>query len=72
MMSLKENVYVFNGEIMFHSAFKKDAEKAVLLEVKGLTQIIVLFKAFLISKHPFEGYEISVTKTCHAATQFGS
>ena len=33
MMSLKENVYVFNGEI----AFKKDTEKAVLLEVKGFT-----------------------------------
>ena len=59
MMSLKENVYVFNGEI----AFKKDTEKAVLLEVKGFTQIIVLFKAFLITKHPFEGYEISFKKT---------
>ena len=27
---------LFNGEIMLHSAFKKDNEKVVLLEVKGL------------------------------------
>ena len=27
---------LFNGEIMLHSAFKKDTEKVVLLEVKGL------------------------------------
>ena len=35
------------GKIMFNSAFKKDAEKVVLLllEVKGLIQIIVKFKA---------------------------
>ena len=27
---------LFNGEIMFHSAFKKDTEKVVLLELIGL------------------------------------
>ena len=26
----KKNVYLINGEIMFHSAFKKDIEKVVL------------------------------------------
>ena len=34
-----ERKYLFNGEIMFHSAFKKDAQKVVLClleEVKGL------------------------------------
>ena len=30
---------------MFHSVFEKDTEKVVLLEVKGLTQIIVKFRA---------------------------
>ena len=30
---------------MFHSAFKEDIEKVVLLEVKALIQIIVKFKA---------------------------
>ena len=30
---------------MFHSAFKKDTEKVVLLVVKGLIQIIVRFRA---------------------------
>ena len=34
-----------NEEIMFHSAFKKDAKKFVLLEVKDLIQIIVKFRA---------------------------
>ena len=33
-----------NGEITFHSAFKKDTEEVVLLEVKGSIQIIVRFK----------------------------
>ena len=35
------------GKIMFNSAFKKDAEKVVLLllEVKGLIQIIVKFRS---------------------------
>ena len=27
---------LFNGEIMFHLEFKKDTQKVVLLEVKGL------------------------------------
>ena len=27
---------MFNGEIIFHPAFKKDTEKVMLLEVKGL------------------------------------
>ena len=36
---------LFNGEIMLHSAFNKDTEKVVLLEVKGLIQIIVKFRA---------------------------
>ena len=31
---------LFNGEIMFHSAFKKDTEKVLLLEVKDLIQIL--------------------------------
>ena len=56
---------------MFNSAFKKDAEKVVLLllEVKGLIQIIVKFRAdknfvyVSITKHPFEGHEILITKT---------
>ena len=30
---------------MFYSAFKKDTEKVALLEVKGLIQIIVKFRA---------------------------
>ena len=64
---------LFNGEIMFHSAFKKDTEKAVLgikLEVKGLIKIIKKFKAektlcTFLSHHQtsFEGYGISITKT---------
>ena len=49
MMCLKENVYLINGETMFHSAFKKDTEQVVcfilLLEVEGLIQIIVEFWA---------------------------
>ena len=54
---------------MFHSAFKKDTEKVVLLEVKGLIQIIVKFRAekilrtFLSIKHPFEGHDIAIMKT---------
>ena len=54
---------------MSHSAFKKDTEKVILLEVKGLIQIIVKFRAekilctFLSIKHPFEGHEISIMKT---------
>ena len=42
MMCLKEN-----GEIMFHSAFKNDTQKAMLssVEVKALTQIIIQFRA---------------------------
>ena len=33
---------LFNGEMMFHSAFKKDTEKGcvIKLEVKGLIKII--------------------------------
>ena len=58
---------------MFHSAFKKDTEKVVLLEVKGLMQVIVKFRAekilfmFLLIKHRFEGHEISITKTYNCA-----
>ena len=29
---------------MFHSAFKKDTEKVVLLEVKGLIKIVAKFR----------------------------
>ena len=36
---------IFNGEITFHSSFKKSSEKDVLLEVKGLIQIMVKFRA---------------------------
>ena len=36
---------LFNGEILLHSAFNKDTEKVVLLEKKGLIQIIVKFRA---------------------------
>ena len=32
-------------QIIFHSSFKKGTEKAVLLEVKDLIQIIVKFRA---------------------------
>ena len=71
MMCLKTRKCLFNVGIMtmLHSAFKKDTEKVVLLEVKGLIQIIVKFKAeknlctFLSIKHPFKGHEISITKT---------
>ena len=64
---------MFNAkeEIMFNSAIKKDAEKVVLLllEVKGLIQIIVKFRAdkhfvyVSITKHPFEGHKTLITKT---------
>ena len=54
---------------MLHLVFKKDTQKVVLLEVKGLIQIIVQFKAERIlctllspTKYPFEGHEISVMK----------
>ena len=36
---------MFNAEIMFHSSFEKDTENIVLLEVKGLIQIIFRFRA---------------------------
>ena len=36
---------LFNEEIMFHSAFKKNTLKVVLLEVKGLISTIVKFRA---------------------------
>ena len=36
---------IFIGEIKFHSSFKKNSEKDVLLEVKGLIQIMVKFRA---------------------------
>ena len=36
---------LMNGEIIFHSEFTKDTEKVVFLEVKGLIQIIVKFRA---------------------------
>ena len=55
--------------MLFHSAFKKDTEKVLLLEVKGLIQIIMKFRAekilctFLSIKHPFQGHEISIMKT---------
>ena len=61
---------MFNGEIIFH--FKKDTRKVVLLQVKGLIQITVKFRAeknlrtFLVlsyTKHLFEGHEMSCTKT---------
>ena len=41
---------MFNGEIMFYSAFEKDTEKVVLSEVKGLIQIIVKVKAENVSR----------------------
>ena len=56
---------------MFNSAFKKDAEKVVLLllEVKGLIRIIDKFRAdknfvyVSITKHSFEWHKVSITKT---------
>ena len=55
---------MFNGEIIFH--FKKEAQKIVLLQMKGLIQITDKFRTEKISlhvslsstKHLFEGYEI--------------
>ena len=60
---------MFNGEIIFH--FKKETEKIVLLQMKGLIQITDKFRTEKISlhvslsstKHPFEGHEILCT-TC--------
>ena len=49
---------------MSYSAFEKDTEKILLLEVKGLIQIIVKFKAertlctFLSLKIPFRGMKL--------------
>ena len=61
---------MLNVEIMFHSAFAKDTEKVVLLEVKGLIKITVKFRAkkkcfvyVSVTKHPFEGHEMLITKT---------
>ena len=36
---------MFNGEIMSHSSFSKVTEKVVLLELEGLIEIIVRFRA---------------------------
>ena len=36
---------LFNGEIMLHSVFNKATDKVVLLEVKGLIQIIIKLRA---------------------------
>ena len=36
---------IFNGEITFRSSFKKNSEKDMLLEMKGLIQIMVKFRA---------------------------
>ena len=38
-------MFIGNVEIMFHSAFKKGYEKVMSLEVKGLIQINVKFRA---------------------------
>ena len=58
---------------MFHSAFYKDrywkGSVILLLEMKGLIQIIVKFRAEKIfmyistTKHPFEGHKIPVMET---------
>ena len=40
---------MFNGEIIFH--FKKETEKIVLLQMKGLIQIIAKFRTEKISLH---------------------
>ena len=58
---------VFNGEIIFH--FKKETQKILLLEMKGLIQITDKFRTEKISlhvslsstKHLFEGHEILCT-----------
>ena len=58
---------MFEGEIIFH--FKKETEKIVLLQMKGLIQIIGKFKTEKVSlhvslsftKHPFQGHKIFCT-----------
>ena len=40
---------MFNGEIIFH--FKKETENIVLLQMKGLTQIIDKFRTKKVSLH---------------------
>ena len=60
---------MFIVDIIFH--LKRIAtEKNVLLQVKGLIQIMVKFRAKKIlctlpspTKHPFKGHKISCTKT---------
>ena len=62
---------LFNGELMLHSTFKKDAEKVLYvtkLEEKGLIKINEKFRTekslctFLLSNIFIEGQEISITK----------
>ena len=53
---------LFNGEIIFYSAFKKDTEK-VLLKWKAWYKLLSSSGLYVsITRHPFEGHEISVTK----------
>ena len=58
---------MFNGEIMFHSAFKKDTEKVVFSERLDTNYCQIQgWKSFAyisITENTFEGHEISVTKT---------
>ena len=65
MVCLKK---MFNGEIIFQ--FEKETGKIVLLQMKGLIQIIAKFRTEKISlharfssstKHSFEGHEILCT-----------
>ena len=58
---------MFNAEIIFH--FKKETEKIVLLQIKGLIQItdklrtkkIYLHISLSSTKYPFEEHEILCT-----------
>ena len=46
--SVSDDVFkkkMFNEEIMSHSSFSKVTEKVVLLELEGLIEIIVRFRA---------------------------
>ena len=58
---------MINGEITFH--LQRTLKKGVLLQVKGLIQLIVKFRAaktlypfVSYTKHPFQGRKILYTK----------
>ena len=60
---------MFNGEIMFHSAFEKDTLKGCVIRSERLDTNycwVQGWKSFVyvsITKHPFKGHQILITKT---------